>query len=107
MAIAPRMALAASPAKATLRALLSQNATRLGLTASAIDVIVARSQITHWRAAQGPARARARGPRPRLRAAGPGGRAHRSAAHAGRPRGAGGRLARQGEPLRGGFATGR
>src|SRR5207244_23194 len=52
-------------------------------------------------AAQGPARARARGPRPRLRAAGPGGRAHRSAAHAGRPRGAGGRLARQGEPLRG------
>src|SRR3989442_13866378 len=52
MAIAPRMALAASPAKATLRALLSQNATRLGLTASAIDVIVARSQITHWRAGQ-------------------------------------------------------
>src|SRR3989442_9839050 len=52
MAIAPRIALAASPAKATLRALLSQNATRLGLTASAIDVIVARSQITHWRAGQ-------------------------------------------------------
>src|SRR2546428_10479510 len=52
MAIAPRMALAASPAKATLRALLSQNATRLGLTASAIDVIVARSQITPWRAGQ-------------------------------------------------------
>src|SRR5437879_11240577 len=52
MAIAPRMALAASPAKATLRALLSQNATRLGLTVSAIDAIVARSQITHWRAGQ-------------------------------------------------------
>src|SRR3989442_15378288 len=52
MAIAPRMALAASPAKATLRALLSQNATRLGLTAAAIDVIVARSQITPWRASQ-------------------------------------------------------
>ena len=52
MAIAPRMALAVSPAKATLRALLSQHATRLGLTASAIDVIVARSQITHWRADQ-------------------------------------------------------
>ncbi len=52
MAIAPRMALAASPAKATLRALLSQHATRLGLTASAIDTIVARSQITHWRPGQ-------------------------------------------------------
>src|SRR2546425_9753741 len=52
MAIAPRMVTAASPAKATLRALLSQHATRLGLTASAIDVIVARSQITHWRADQ-------------------------------------------------------
>src|SRR5882724_3841567 len=58
-------------------------------------------------AAPGPARARARGPRPRLRAAGSGGRAHRSAAHAGRPRGAGGRLARQGEPLRGGSAPSR
>src|SRR5437879_6430049 len=116
MAIAPRMALAASPAKATLRALLSQNATRLGLTASAIDVIVARSQITHWRAGQqifaaddahdlvnflvsGAVKVLCQGR--------PGGRAHRSAAHAGRPRGAGGRLARQGEPLRGGFATGR
>src|SRR5437667_436387 len=33
MAIAPRMVTAASPAKATLRALLSQHATRLGLTA--------------------------------------------------------------------------
>src|SRR5207244_12551015 len=29
-----------------------QHATRLGLTASAIDTIVARSQITHWRADQ-------------------------------------------------------
>src|SRR5947208_16381104 len=52
MAIAPGMVTAVTPAKSTLRALLSQNATRLGLTASAIDVIVARSQITHWRAGQ-------------------------------------------------------
>src|SRR2546428_1864532 len=52
MAIAPRIATAITPAKATLRALLSQHATRLGLTASAIDAIVARSQITHWRAGQ-------------------------------------------------------
>src|SRR5438552_18590081 len=52
MAIAPGMVTAVTPAKSTLRALLSQNATRLGLTASAIDTIVARSQITHWRAGQ-------------------------------------------------------
>src|SRR2546427_8838739 len=52
MAIAPRMVTAASPAKATLRALLSQNGTRLGPTASAIDTIVASTQITHWRAGQ-------------------------------------------------------
>src|SRR5207247_1457800 len=136
MAIAPRIATAATPAKATLRALLSQHATRLGLTASAIDTIVARSQITHWRpgqprapahgvqlagavaaalrevpaahhAAEGPAGARARDPGPRLRAAASGGRARRSAPHAGGPRRAGGRLARQGEPLRGGSPPGR
>src|SRR5438046_7197897 len=52
VAIAPRMVTAVTPAKATLRALLGQHATRLGLTASAIDAIVARSQITHWRAGQ-------------------------------------------------------
>src|SRR5437773_12282373 len=52
MAIAPGMVTAVTPAKSTLRALLSQNATRLGLTVSAIDAIVARSQITHWRAGQ-------------------------------------------------------
>ena len=52
MAIAPRMATVVTPAKATLRGLLSHNATRLGLTASAIDTIVARSQLTHWRAGQ-------------------------------------------------------
>jgi CRP/FNR family transcriptional regulator len=39
-------------AKATLRALLSHNAARLGLTAAAIEAIVGQSQITHWRAGQ-------------------------------------------------------
>src|SRR5437870_10650754 len=46
------MATGSVSAKPTLRALLSQNAARLGLTASAIEAIVGQSQITHWRAGQ-------------------------------------------------------
>jgi len=52
MAIAPSMTAPVTPAKSALRGLLSHNATRLGLTASAIETIVARSQITQWRAGQ-------------------------------------------------------
>lgn len=43
---------AEAPAKTTLRALLAQNAPRLGLTPPAIDEIVRQSQITYWRAGQ-------------------------------------------------------
>lgn len=42
----------ATPAKASLRALLTENAGRFGLTASAVEAIVRQSQITHWRAGQ-------------------------------------------------------
>ena len=38
--------------KASLRAMLSQNARRFGFTASAIDTLVEQSQITYWRAGQ-------------------------------------------------------
>jgi CRP-like cAMP-binding protein len=40
------------PAKATLRALLTANGPRLGLTTAAVEAIVRQSQITHWRAGQ-------------------------------------------------------
>ncbi|HZP43324.1 MAG TPA: Crp/Fnr family transcriptional regulator [Candidatus Binatia bacterium] len=39
-------------AKVTFRALLEQSASRIGLTTAAVEVIVARSQMTHWRAGQ-------------------------------------------------------
>jgi CRP-like cAMP-binding protein len=41
-----------APSKVTLRALLTREAPRLGLTAAAIDQIVRQSQITYWRAGQ-------------------------------------------------------
>jgi CRP/FNR family transcriptional regulator len=43
---------AEAPSKVTLRALLTREAPRLGLTAAAIDEIVRQSQITYWRAGQ-------------------------------------------------------
>jgi CRP/FNR family transcriptional regulator, cyclic AMP receptor protein len=46
------MTIGTTPAKATLRALLTRHAGRLGLTASAIEALVAQSQVTHWRAGQ-------------------------------------------------------
>ena len=46
------MAIGITPAKATLRALLTRHAGRLGLTVSAIESIVAQSQVTHWKAGQ-------------------------------------------------------
>jgi CRP-like cAMP-binding protein len=39
-------------AKVTFRALLEQSASRIGLTTTAVEAIVARSQITHWRPGQ-------------------------------------------------------
>jgi CRP/FNR family transcriptional regulator, cyclic AMP receptor protein len=45
-------ALREAPAKTTLRALLSENSRRLGLTAAAIEDLVRQSHITHWRAGQ-------------------------------------------------------
>jgi CRP/FNR family cyclic AMP-dependent transcriptional regulator len=41
-----------APAKATLRALLTHNAPRMGLTAAATEQLVRQSHITHWRAGQ-------------------------------------------------------
>jgi CRP/FNR family transcriptional regulator len=41
-----------SLAKASLRAMLSQNARRFGFTATAVDTLVEQSQITYWRAGQ-------------------------------------------------------
>jgi CRP/FNR family transcriptional regulator len=43
---------AEAPSKAALRALLAQEAPRLGLTTAAIEEIVRQSQITYWRAGQ-------------------------------------------------------
>jgi len=43
---------AEAPSKVTLRALLTREAPRIGLTAAAIDQIVRQSQITYWRAGQ-------------------------------------------------------
>jgi CRP/FNR family transcriptional regulator len=49
---AARLAVAEAPSKAALRALLTHEAPRLGLTTAAIEQIVRQSQITYWRAGQ-------------------------------------------------------
>jgi len=46
------IAIGITPAQPTLRARLTRHAGRLGLTVSAIESIVAQSQVTHWKAGQ-------------------------------------------------------
>jgi CRP/FNR family transcriptional regulator len=50
--VVTRTAGGAAPGKVALRALLGRNGPRLGLTAGAVEQLVQKAQITHWRAGQ-------------------------------------------------------